>query len=353
MKTLSNLMRGDDFFDPGPFGRDDSKIKDKTYVGVEIELENCPTDYEHGANIGLWVVKTDDSLRNEGIELVTKYGATGSTTVNALRSLKTTLARLTNEEPQATFRCGLHVHLNVADFSQEQFHHLLILYLIFEQALFDVSGERQSNIHSVPLVGAPFTGRTMLTSPSRVVPANMPQGLGEKYYALNLCALQKYLTVEFRHHTGTTDGYEIINWLVTLLDLHNTARAITPQEIERILRDLNSESFYQYMAEKTFPRSPAIWKAPHLVAGMRKGVCFVKELRAKFLDKVPKIEDIIVRLNEPPIEPLDWARVINRQPIENAARGLVGEILGQAQPLPKKKVVRKVVKVNKIDPVDF
>lgn len=220
-----------------------------TYVGVEIELEqvkwivdNCPSSFRP---------HDDGSLKLNGKEFVTIPIPFGY--------LEQELTRLTAAlaPPLISSRCSIHVHLNVRNFSLEELHKFLLLYLIFERNLFRISGDRYTNnfctpLHSYPPVVANF----LKVTAEDFVFDELPTWY--KYFALNLSPIwggetrQVLGTAEFRHSKGTLDVKEIVNWINFIVSLKIAAIQIDKEELYRLIKTMNTTSHYYWLADYVF-----------------------------------------------------------------------------------------------------
>ena len=258
--------------------------EDNTFVGMEIELENSALSgeikYPHNK---YWITKEDGSLRNKGIELVSALGITARYLFCLLKTLELEIkdGNLFEDIPEVNYRTGLHVHINILDKSILFLYKFLCLYLIFEKALFNVSGGREKNIHCVPLIEQDNTLKWFLAFPKRfekdIRLYQFSREEQEKYSALNLKTIESFGTIEFRHHEGTLDFTRISNWLLIILDLYNSANIISEKELTNIVETLNTHSNYQALVKSVFPRTHRLLNYPGLVFNMREGVYFLKE----------------------------------------------------------------------------
>lgn len=125
----------------------------KPYVGlkygIELEYENAHKDKLDldKTPLTLWKVEKDDSLRNNGIEFVSrpttfdKLGLTLDQGIAAAKSIGCT----------PTVRCGLHVHVNMTDRTFRDLFNLSVLYTLLEPVLFaEYADGRQENHFCVP-----------------------------------------------------------------------------------------------------------------------------------------------------------------------------------------------------------
>lgn len=191
------------------------------YVGIEVELENfryindAPDELYRKWKV-YWLQKEDGSLRNNGIEMVSRFGLTTADVPEALATLEEYVTTITNQRVEANARTGLHVHIDVSKLSKYEFSNLLFLYSVFEPLVFSLSGGRSDNIFCVPWE----TNRQTL---GQVVSNLMTLGPGvdrhwrwrnySKYCGLNLASVATFGTVEFRMHKGTYKAQEIQKWV--------------------------------------------------------------------------------------------------------------------------------------------
>jgi len=210
--------------------------------GTEYEIEDIKTiklpgqtrftatslslNDESAAWIGKIGLLRDGSLRNNGIEFITK--PVGYT--EALKLFNELHDGLELGPNPYTTRTSTHVHVNMASLSLPQIKHFLLSYALLEPAFFEVAGEvRKHNIHCVPLS---FT----------LLPSLYNKDIKElirnwsKYSALNLVPLRTQGTVEFRHLYGTGDKMVYQQWLSMLRDLWYFAYSSPPTALEEMLR---------------------------------------------------------------------------------------------------------------------
>lgn len=193
-------------------------------IGIEIEVENC--NPRTGNRLELekyWSRHDDGSLRNNGMEWVTIDGLLGQDLSAALVCFNENRGRAW----ESTFRTGLHIHMDVCNMDIEPFARLCILYALTERLLFHwVGADRENNINCLPWYKAqadlPAIARLMSTliSPSSFqrTAANL-----SRYSALNLAALRKFGTIEFRHMQTTFDTETIKTWINLLMSLKKSS----------------------------------------------------------------------------------------------------------------------------------
>lgn len=189
-------------------------------IGVEFELENIIYHIEAG-RYPLLRFSTDNSLRNNGIEITT-IPVKGTNILLALDQLQKWI-KDSNNKPVCSARTGLHVHIDMRDVDIKQLINVLTTYLIVEESLFKYCGEdRKQNPYCSPLSNCigNFTeyklADLLSTSDSKILRA-LDKHI--KYSALNLRPLISYGTIEFRMHKGSCDTEEILQWINILLSV--------------------------------------------------------------------------------------------------------------------------------------
>jgi hypothetical protein len=194
-----------------------------TAVGIEIELENMP----HwrgvlGRNNEFWSTTSDGSLRNHGIEFVSKplFG----------KDIELALATLNEVLEDASYvfssRTGLHIHIDVSGMSVNNLLSHSVGYALLEPALYKYVGEeRRQNIYCLPIQSTanllPYFnlikyGRTnsdIATAISAMC----------KYSGFNLRPIMEQGSVEYRHHTSTIDPEEIIRWINIIMKIRKAS----------------------------------------------------------------------------------------------------------------------------------
>lgn len=256
-------------------------VDPKCLVGVEVEVENLAR-IDPNTTLVFWRMNEDGSLRNNGHEFVSVPLA--ASFVNPALTL---LFRGLNKGHVFSKRTSVHIHV---DFRQVTLDHLfgtLLAYHVVEPLLFKfVGGNRSNNIFCVPWASSyPFQ---TLNGNSRF--ATVVENLApSRYSALNLAALAKFGTLEFRHMPGTNDTKKIMNWLNILLSLrlfglkHDAHAHI----LNKIVA-LNTNSQYAQFVESIFGDLTALLDTRTLLEDMERNVMDVKTslLNAKFHQEV-------------------------------------------------------------------
>jgi hypothetical protein len=196
--------------------------------GIEIELEGLPKDIaipkqqynnpEPVVGVGIvgdYVIEPhataheDGSLRNRGIEFVTRVLSSEKEVNEALDTLQYVAKKL---KLKTSNRAGIHVHENVQHLTFHEVWDYLCLYILFEPALFDFIGEgRERSVYSRPLIK--HIPRDIFRNMAVYMKADMFPVTEHKYYALNVSSLSRFGTVEYRHMKSTLDFDRLREWL--------------------------------------------------------------------------------------------------------------------------------------------
>lgn len=216
--------------------------------GLEIEMENTGGVEPHEDFNMLWTHHVDNSLRNNGIEYVTR-GA-GVNKEIAFKSLDE-LEKLLNKYPKIEFseRTSFHVHMNFQDRTLKDFHNFLTTYYMLENLLTLRAGfeNRVANLFCLRLVDANAVKKSLLNS----FAFSFSEMFGhEKYLALNLSAFGRFGTLEVRVHRGTKDVHEYKAFIEALEEIYtNSMKFESPMEIFQGMSSLGFVEFFN----KTFP----------------------------------------------------------------------------------------------------
>lgn len=212
-------------------------------VGVEIEVEGL----HNGApkfDGNLWIVKGDNSLRDNGVEFVTRYGMRVGHVNDALKVFEKNLKKMPHSFSPRT---SVHVHLDVRYFPFERLENLLVVYTVFEEALFRFAGgDRSSNIFCIPLRNTPYIAAPMQ--------GNMMNQLHrwEKYSAINFTPIMKFGSVEFRHMPGTCDATKLWQWVLLLSSLVQWARDNRREVVQDRIMKIKNNSQYRHLMDDVF-----------------------------------------------------------------------------------------------------
>lgn len=198
-------------------------VLNKAYIGLEIELENVQKDFGYDKpGCSLWTTHEDHSLRNNGLEFVFAQPLCGIDIITAVRAFCEEARRCKFE---ASPRTGIHVHVDIRDMTPNQLHTMLLAYAAFEKPLFNyIAPDRYTSNFCMPWLEASNhlteVGQLIYGSDSNIRHVFERQ---HKYSALNLEAMMRLGTVEFRHMHTTLDPEAILTWINICLSLKKFA----------------------------------------------------------------------------------------------------------------------------------
>lgn len=209
--------------------------------GIEIEVEgrNLPN-----VDNVVWKTEADGSLRN-GKEYIFKKAQSIKTVPVALRNLEKEFKKAA-AELQFSFRTSVHVHMNMQDLTYQQILNTIYTYLLLEAPLMSFCDEgRKGNRFCLRLEDAEgaipvfknlfFEGEMGLRD---IIPDRV------RYAAINIEALPKYGSLEFRAMNGTMDVERISTWCQALYNIREFAISQeNPSQIFNLFAKIEAEAF--------------------------------------------------------------------------------------------------------------
>lgn len=212
----------------------------KINVGVEIEVEGVSPN-ELPSTKG-WTIHEDGSLRGAASELVFNGPARGA---EAEERIKEGLAVLKEHGARSSYRTAIHVHVDTitSGLGLKGIVRAIALYALVERALFHwENNNRECSNFCVPL----FKASDVLQSFAEIVKGSNKETLlynvrsleTSRYSALNLHALYKFGTIEFRHMLTTFDYSRVIQWInlcASILVAANNSRIVMPKFLSWIV----------------------------------------------------------------------------------------------------------------------
>lgn len=237
----------------------------KCLIGLELECENVKVELPSTeSDAGFWNAEKDDSLRGNSKEFVLKEPLFGEDLLSAAKWL-CTWALENNFE--TNYRTGLHVHVDVRNLSSAQLVSMLVYYSLFEPVLFKWIGNgREGSIFCMPFYKAEGGIESVIRAFK--APHRMKDFAAkiDRYSALNLNALSKYGSVEWRHMQTTFDYEILLKWINVAQSFKKYAKnhPLNPKELLAELSKLGPEQLFTLiMGEKLhselwFPEAEAL-----------------------------------------------------------------------------------------------
>lgn len=211
-------------------------------TGVEVELENVQT----GDVPYPFITVRDNSLRNHGLEFVTRVGKRMFTCLHGIENL---LIAIKDYGYKTSDRTSMHVHLNVSDMTFNQLRNMFILYVLFEKSLMSyVEPLRRNNIFCVPIGDSP---RLHYKSEVEWDIQEMIRN-ASKYCAFNLKSVQEHGTIEFRQMHVPKSVMEAGVWMLMLGALKRYAAHTPTTQLQEKIFKLKTSSQYDILLHDVF-----------------------------------------------------------------------------------------------------
>lgn len=177
--------------------------------GIEVEVEGVKLPV---VDNNVWTTTHDGSLRGESAEYIFKKPLVFEKVELALNSLKNSFQK-NGSQLNFSYRTSVHVHVNVQQFDRVQLGNLIYLYMLFEEPLIRFCGKsRVGNRFCLRIRDAeaflPYVTHAFIERELPVLDQNEVRYLG-----MNLGALNKFGSVEFRSMRGTMDVDVLMKWV--------------------------------------------------------------------------------------------------------------------------------------------
>lgn len=190
------------------------KRSDGTF-GVEIEVEgkNLPTAGEIKKFDAYWRVEKDNSLRGEdSAEYVFNIPLPLEDTKNAIYVLDETYKKC-GSEVEETYRAGVHVHLNIQSWTPLELLTFLTTYYMLENYFCHWAGEsRVGNHFCLRAQDAEYVIYKLLAACKKKAWRELNTD-EIRYASVNLNAMHKYGSVEFRAMRSSKDLNDTVRWV--------------------------------------------------------------------------------------------------------------------------------------------
>jgi hypothetical protein len=208
-------------------------------LGIEVEVEGVGLPYVRSK---IW--RTEGSLRG-GLEYVIVGAIPAKDAESALKALKAEFDGA-GSILNFSFRTSVHVHLNVQQLTFNQVANCIYTYLLLEEALIHYCGEqRKGNRFCLRASDAENLYNTLenLFRSGEAGYNQIPRNQA-RYSALNVEAIGKYGSLEFRGMEGNMDIPRLSRWCNALLAIRAYACANdNPMEIYEAFDSMPPEEF--------------------------------------------------------------------------------------------------------------
>jgi hypothetical protein len=206
-------------------------------VGIEIEMEGKGLMRAQEWGVGKyrnewpWAFKADGSLRGESCEWVL-LKPVPRTRVNEVLGMLWEAKEQVKAEFTPSRRCGVHIHMNVQQMTEQQVWNLLGTYIAFENILVRWAGEdREGNLFCLRATDAyELIDAFAQARQKQALHAVMNDGI--RYASININSIARYGSVEFRSLGTPTDPQRISQWVRMLWCVRDASEEV------KDLRDL-------------------------------------------------------------------------------------------------------------------
>jgi hypothetical protein len=198
--------------------------KYKNPVGIELEIENVSSEFKtHLLDSTLfWTIKEDSSLKIRGCEFVS-IPLSGKNIDYAIHEF----AHLSRgQEFLYSVRTSIHVHVNVAYMTEEEWVSFILLSAYLEPLLYTLCDPQRKE--------SPYCYPISNLAPGDVF--SIKEDL--KYCGINTAPTSSQLTIEFRHMHGHNNWKLLRRWIQVLCKIQYYAKTKSGKEVRQKLREV-------------------------------------------------------------------------------------------------------------------
>ena len=190
---------------------------------------NVTTTHYSDSNSRIWRLKPDGSVGGggHGMELVSPV-LQGDEGVRELELFLRAINRI--EGVTVNSSCGLHIHVGISDWKIKQFRNLYKRYVKFESAIDNIlpSSRRGNRNQYCRSTAKDFDWNGDLTDAFKAIQRcrtaqQIRRTIHGRYTKLNIQSFWKHGTIEFRHHSGTTNFEKVLHWLKIVMTMTKAA----------------------------------------------------------------------------------------------------------------------------------
>lgn len=260
-------------------------------IEIEVEGENLPNvDNVH------WKTEPDGSLR-DGKEYIFKKPRLLKDIPAMLRVLNKKFEDA-EAKPDFSFRTSVHVHMNVQELSYQQILNTIYTYLLLESPLMNYCGaNRLGNRFCLRLEDAEGSLEVLrkLFSRGENSLEDIPRDY-VRYAAINIEAMSKYGSLEFRAMQGTMDVERITTWCKALYNIREFAMSQdNPADIYNIFAKIEAQAFSDTVLKDVAPA----FVFPDMVREIQRSFSLSLDLPFAYAASIEKKPAIKVRVTNP------------------------------------------------------
>lgn len=231
-KTVSDILKtsGPTYY---------TSVKNLVYydraVGLELERETNLSDSDYTDSFRYIRIITDDSLRENGKEIVFKAPLIGSTVLSALKEIG---YYFKSTKCTHSYRTSDHIHIDVNDFTKEQLFNFYKNFLIFEATFFNlgkIKFNRQHNSYCIPHWEYNLNNPVITNKVEKLF--GLPKYLSMRFHP-------EYGSIEFRMFESTNSISTILKRINFCLEFVENSKTITVDKAdESNLKKIAHRSF--------------------------------------------------------------------------------------------------------------
>lgn len=194
--------------------------------GIEIETEGEHIQYVEPNGSFIWNTVKDGSLRGEYPNAAAEFVMNRPCLHRYVeKHLDALIERQKVAQFAFSFRTSVHVHMNVQPLTEDQVFNIMYTYYLLEGVLVKYCGEhREGNRFCLRLQdsdGCHDVIRVLFSCGINNLRLHSQESL--RYAALNLAAITKYGSLEFRSMRGTLDKNVLLPWVDALSNIKKFA----------------------------------------------------------------------------------------------------------------------------------
>lgn len=218
-------------------------FRNKTKLGIELELEGVL----YTRAIRGWRTTLDNSLRGSGYEFVSSTPRNGIPLRTSLNNLFAS-DFIINANP--SWRCGLHVHIDVREWDLNMLRRFMMVYLLNERKMFDHvnSQERWESNFCAPIQYCDGLLRYLFRADAFLAEISAHWN---KYTAMNLIPMGTQGSIEWRGSKATTNKDDVIGLINDIYRMVEVAQTQTAGDILQDIRKVNVKLYQTIMFYST------------------------------------------------------------------------------------------------------
>src|SRR3990167_3371612 len=242
-------------------------------IGIEIEVEGKNL---YTGKMDYWKPTHDGSLRgNEALEYILSSPIKRKEIPKVLKYIKEIWTKFDCNIDDRSPRTSVHIHVNVQELSFTNIISYFCLYSIFEDILVKFCGpDREGNLFCLRLKDADY----ILDHLVKIIKAERLDWLNSntiRYASINMSAIAKYGSIEFRAMRGTTNIKLIQTWIYMLLRLKD--QALMFEKPSDIVTTLSQKGETQFLSSIMGEYAKELY-VPGMNSSIRNGARRIQEI---------------------------------------------------------------------------